>query len=94
MVVVILLAVLVAFFLLKAIFRTGDSLILKKALIDHELAKSKISSAIANQDEILANELYQQEIGRLMHNLQLARISNHETEHLLNSFQEWFKQLR
>jgi len=91
MVVVILLAILAAYFLLKALFRTGDSLILKKAMVDHESAKSKISSILVTKNKLLADELYQQERGRLMHNLQLARLSNIEIESLLDNFEIWYK---
>jgi hypothetical protein len=91
-IVVILLSLAFLLFLSSA-KRTADSMILKHALYEHEIAKEKIRVTLLNGNEYLAKDYYKEEIGRLKHHLQLAKLSYDEINSLLENYKSWYSVL-
>jgi hypothetical protein len=94
MIVIVVILLSVAFLLfLRSAKRTSDSMILKHALYEHEVAKEKIRKTFLNGNEFGAKSYYQEEIGRLKHHLQLAKLSYDEINTLLEDFKSWYSVL-
>lgn len=67
----------------------GNGTLINSKIYENERAKEKISKTLLNGNEHWANELYQEEIGRLKHHLQLAKLSYEEIDMLTEYFKSW-----